>query len=231
MRTSVRCGPSRPGSGRRPWWASGRRAAALTASLVLTTALSACADSSQLAPSGTSAAASAAADDTVIVPDGGHDADALDQGRYLTTWQDPPAYRDGEIEVAVTGLGISDATHPTAVPADIASYLDDEVRTVVVFEVSITNTSGETASVFANMGELLIGDDRVKAKPLLSDRFGREVRHEMEDSGVVLWTLTTPFEDALAVGEARLEASAPIDPDSGEPVAAPVEVTVSWETE
>jgi hypothetical protein len=203
-------------------------------SAVFALVLTGCPDAGELAPDTEPDPAPVEEDEPDVDEEADEAAEELveDEGeawQHLVEFDDPIVWEDSGVRLSFTGIGLNDVTHDDA-PSDVVEFLDEDVITLIVVELTASNDSGTTIDFFPAQGEIHVGREQVESDLLLTDSFaGMDWRDGVDDTGMVVWALTqTSFEEAIELGELVYTASAPFDADTFDEVAAPVEVTVTW---
>lgn len=156
------------------------------------------------------------------------EADAEVENQLIVEFDDPFVWEEAGIRLAVTGIGITDATSDD-VGDDIRSVLDEGTETVVVLAMQVSNDSGEAINVYANQGEIQVGREQVEADLFLSDSFaGGDMRDGVDDDGQVFWSLRSAWEEVTELGELDLIISGPSSSDTFDRLADDIELQVTW---
>jgi hypothetical protein len=93
-----------------------------------------------------------------------------------------------------------------------------------------SNDSGEQIDLYANQGTIQIGREQVEADLWFSDSFaGSEWRDGVDDEGLVVWVLSTGFDEAVAEGRLDYTASAPSNAETWDTIADDIDLTVEWD--
>ena len=150
------------------------------------------------------------------------------ENQLIVEFDDPFVWEEAGIRLAVTGVGITDATSDD-VTEDIRNFLDEGTETVVVLAMQVSNDSGEAINLYANQGEIQVGREQVDADLFLSDSFaGSDMRDGVDDDGQVFWSLRSPWEEVIDHGELDLIISGPSSSDTFDRLADDIELQVTW---
>lgn len=155
------------------------------------------------------------------------DESAVEEGQHLVEFDEPIVYESNGVRLSITGVGFTSLDSPV-VDQEVRDFLEEDTRTILALEMTVSNDSGEAINIWANQGTVQVGREQIDADLWLSDDFAGEMRDGVDDDGLVVWQLETEFDEAVALGELVYTTMAPSSMETYEPVADDVELTVTW---
>lgn len=153
--------------------------------------------------------------------------DGIEEGQFLEEFDEPVVYESNGVRLSITGIGFTSMDSPV-VDDDTRDFLEDDTETLLALEMTVSNDAGEEINLFANQGTIQIGRQQVEADLWFSDSFAGEMRDGVDDDGMVIWQLTTPFDELVELGELTYVASAPSSNETFESIAEDIELQVTW---
>lgn len=145
----------------------------------------------------------------------------------------PPVRWEGsglELEVDAVRIASVEELEALMDGQELRPYLDDDVYTIVTFNVTLRNTTADPVEWHAGGIQTAIVLDGQQGEPLpfLSD-LGGTIRAQAEQSFQMSYSSIVPVEQARAAGSVRWEVGNPSDPDGYRSIADVGEVVVPYE--
>lgn len=145
----------------------------------------------------------------------------------------PPVTWEGsglELEVDAVRIASVEELEALMDGQELRPYLDDDVQTIVTFNVTLRNTTADPVEWHAGgiQTAIVLGGQQGEPLPFLGD-LGGTIRAEAEQAFQISYSSVVPVEQARAAGPVRWEVGNPSDPDTYQPVAEVGELTIPYE--